>query len=249
MEEFEQSSYTPDEQININKEILEQLFQDFAASGFSLLHIPALTKKLDDLVLQVIKTKTLSATNIDALSKHRRKVMMLESFIGWLPEGCTLERQGLQERLKSQYESWREDQSTMALRTRNMIQRPLSKRQEQFLKGETGTTQNTESETMKITDKYNHLIGVLVNEKFLWLCNKADIGRICKYMEENRLVKETGTELARKAGQYFPEVAKDATAQKTTEKIRSAINNAAKEDRQASKIDPKSSAEAVLKYW
>jgi hypothetical protein len=105
-----------------------------------------------------------------------------------------------------------------------------------------------------VTDGHGNVIGVAVYGKFQWLCSKADIGRICTYLADNNLVKQRGTALARKALQYFPESAKfkreKLSEQKTMEKAAlDAINNANQEHRQASNLDLKASAEAVLRYW
>lgn len=117
-----------------------------------------------------------------------------------------------------------------------------------------------------ITDGNGNVVGVVVYGKFQWLCSKADIGRICRYMIDNKLVTQGVTELARKTAQHLPESAKEATKEEssktleeamkkaekaTTERLRNAINNGKRGDRQASQkeIDAKSSAEAVLRFW
>jgi hypothetical protein len=100
-----------------------------------------------------------------------------------------------------------------------------------------------------VLDSMGNTIGCVIHGRLYWLCTKSDIGRICNYMKDNSLISIGGTELARKAARFLPENARGATDEKTVESIRTAINNAAKEDRQATKLDLKSSVEAVLKYW
>jgi hypothetical protein len=107
----------------------------------------------------------------------------------------------------------------------------------------------TNSQVSMVTDAAGKEIGVAIRERFIWTCSKADIGRICKYMRDNGLTNLSGTDLARKAVQFLPDCARDATDEKATKNILYAINNAEKVDRQTTRLDLQSSAEAVSQYW
>lgn len=106
-----------------------------------------------------------------------------------------------------------------------------------------------------IQDISGTTIGFILDGKFQWQCSKADIGKICAYMLNNNLINFSEKELANKAIQFLPESSKfksekGKTEQQTMEEaMHQAIKNAKREERQSSRFDLKSSADAVLLSW
>lgn len=96
-----------------------------------------------------------------------------------------------------------------------------------------------------VTDGNGNVIGVVVHGKFQWLCSKADVGKILARLCQIK-PQSTKAEIIQQALKYVPEIAQ---AQNIDNSLRSAMNDANKPERTATKIDVEAASQAVLPYF
>lgn len=96
-----------------------------------------------------------------------------------------------------------------------------------------------------VKDNRGNIIGVVIHDKFQWLCSKADMGKILVHLQQTELQTYTTKDLIQRAINFFPDVAKSPN---NAESIKSAIKDANKPERTSTTIDIETASKAVLQY-
>jgi hypothetical protein len=223
-------------------EILAALYEEFAQHGFTMTHLSVLRTKLDDTLWQMQKNGIHNSRLYEA-----RGVKMLEYFVERIPAEQQTQKMLLMERLKTEHDLIREDHKTREARHRDFITRksPFALIHERAQNDKTLSMGKKEQDITKITDKDGNIIGIVIHGRFQWLCSKADVGKILAYLREIQAMPQSVAELAKRAINLLPEIARSPN---NNEAIESAIKDAKKIDRTATKIHLETAVNAVRQY-